>query len=85
MLKAFACTDYDLYAAASLEQARALAEVDVGEPCEDGYPRELSDSELDASVPEFDDNERETGRMTSVRQMLAEHGDDPGWLAGSDW
>lgn len=85
MLKAFACTDEDLYAAESAEQAAQLCREQTGEPCDDGYPRELTDAELDAPQPEFDEDERETGGTTSVRQMLAEHGDEPGWLAGSRW
>lgn len=84
-LKAFACDEYDLYAAESAEQAAALYKEATGEQPEDGYPRELTDAELDALQPEFDENERRTGNITSVRQMLAEHGNEPGWLAGSEW
>ena len=85
MLKAYAGTDCDLYAAESAEQARVLCEEQMGEPCDEGYPRELTDAELDAPQPEFDEDERPTGGKTSIRQMLAEHGDEPGWLAGSVW
>ena len=69
----------------SIEQAEQLYREHVGDPCDEGYPRELTDVELDQAQPEFDENEERTGGTTSVRQMLAEHGDDPGWLAGSDW
>ncbi len=85
MLKVYACDDSDLYAAESAEQARLLYLGQTGEEPEDGYPRELTDEELDAPQPEFDENEARTGGTTSVRQMLAEHGDEPGWLAGSEW
>jgi len=85
MLKAFACDDSDLYAAENADQAEQLYVEHVGEPCEEGYPRELTDAELDAEQPEFDENEERTGGTTSVRQMLVEHGDEPGWLAGCDW
>lgn len=84
-LKVYACDEYDLYAAESAEQAAALYKEMTGESPEDGYPRELTDAELDTPQPEFDEDERKTGNMTSVRQMLAEHGKEPGWLAGSLW
>lgn len=82
MLKVFAIGEDDLYAAADAEQAKQLWKDQVGEDCED-EPRELTDAELDATQPEFDEDENQTGGTTSVRQMLAEHGDEPGWLAGS--
>jgi hypothetical protein len=88
MLKAFACSDSDLYAAESAEQAAVLYEDMSGKPpnAEDGYPYELTDAELDARQPAFDENKnRIEGQTTSVREMLAEHGNEPGWLAGSDW
>lgn len=86
MLKAYQCTDDDLYAAESAEQAAKLCEEHTGEPCDEGYPRELDDAELDARQPAFDEDENQIeGETTSVREMLAEHGDEPGWLAGSRW
>lgn len=86
MLKAYACDDSDLYAAESAEQARLLYIGQTGEEPEDGYPRELTDEELDKRQPAFDEDERQIeGETTSVREMLAEHGNEPGWLAGSDW
>lgn len=84
-LKVYACDDCDLYAAESIEQAAQLYREQVGDDPGDGYPRELDDAELDAPQPEFDEDEQLTGGTTSVRQMLAEHGDEPGWLAGSEW
>lgn len=85
MLKAFRCTDMDLYAAKDPKQCAEVYEEHCGEKLEDGYPEELTDAELDAPQPEFDENENRTGGTTSIRQMLAEHGDEPGWLAGSEW
>lgn len=87
MLKAYWCDECDLYAAESAEQAAELWRDMVGadESLEEGYPRELTDQELDALQPEFDEDERRTGGTTSIRRMLAEHGDEPGWLAGTEW
>jgi hypothetical protein len=85
-LKAFACDDTELYAAASAEQAAELYKVDYGEGCDGGSPRELTDAELDKRHPAFDENERPIeGQTRSVREMLAEHGSEPGWLATSEW
>ena len=88
MLKAYQCDYSDVYAAESAEQAAQLWRDTVGEdePMEDGYPRELSDEELDVRYQAFDEDERPIeGQTTSVREMLAEHGNEPGWLCGSDW
>lgn len=82
MLKVYRCGDEDLYAAENAEQARKLCEEMTGEPLADEYLQELTDAELDAEQPEFDEDERQTGGTTTVRRMLAEHGDEPGWLAG---
>lgn len=84
MLKVFAIGEDDLYAAESAKQAAQLWKDQTGDEC-DEEPRELDDAELDAPQPEFDEDERQTGGTTSVRQMLAEHGDEPGWLAGTRW
>ena len=47
---------------------------------------ELTDEELDVRYPAFDEDERPIeGETISVREMLVEHGDRPGWLCGSDW
>jgi len=83
-LKAFQCDDSDLYAAHDADEAAALHFDLVGDEPEDGYPRELTDAELDAPIPAFDEDENPTGEITSIRQFLAEHGDEPGWLAGSE-
>jgi len=87
MLKAFQCDDHDLYAANDAEEAKRLWHEHVGgdELMHADYPRELTDAQLDAAQFEYEDNEAATGGTTSVRQMLEEHGPEPGWLAGSDW
>jgi hypothetical protein len=85
-LKVFQCDDSDLYAAESAEQAAKLYGEMTGEEMDEGYPCELSDAELDIRYPAFDEDERPIeGQTISVREMLAEHGDEPGWLAGSEW
>ncbi len=71
----------ELYAAPSPVSAVRIF-LDMTGELPDEEPRELSEAELDAPQPEFDEDERETGGKTSVRQMLTEHGDEPGWLAG---
>ena len=88
MLKAYQCDDSDVYAANDAEEAKRLWREHVGgdEPMDDDYPRELDDEELDKRYPAFDEDERPIeGETTSVREMLAEHGDTPGWLCGSGW
>ena len=88
MLKAYQCDDSDVYAAESAEQAAQLWREHVGgdEPMDDEYPQELTDGQLDVRYPAFDEDERPIeGETTSIREMLAEHGDTPGWLCGSEW
>jgi len=46
------------------------------------YPRALTDSELDKETPEYDENEKQTGKMTSLRAMLNDCR-QVGFLAGS--
>lgn len=79
-MKVFQIYD-ELYAAETAEQAAVIFSEMSGDQC-DEEPRELSDDELDAPQPEFDEDERLTGEFTSVRQMLEEFGNEPGWLAG---
>lgn len=81
MLKAFHVSDEELWCADSAEEAAADYLEETGEQCADGYPRELTDAELDAEQPEFDENECRTGGTTSARQWLAET-TAPGFLAG---
>ena len=88
MLKVYKCDDSDLYAANDAEEAKRLWREQVGddEVMDEEYPLELTDEELDRRYQAFDEDERPIeGETTSVREMLAEHGDEPGWLAGSDW
>lgn len=82
-LKAYQCSESEYYAAESAEQAKELYQDDCGDTCEEGFPRELDDSELDQEVPEFDENECQTGGVTSVRAFLAEA--SPGWLCTTQW
>lgn len=84
-LKVFRCTDNDWYAAKDAEHAARLLYNQTDELPEEGYPEELTDAQLDEKIPEFDEDEKPTGKMTSMRQMLAEHGNDPGWLCGSEF
>lgn len=79
-LKAYQIND-ELYAAGTAEQAASDYRDMTGEAPEE-EPRELSEAELDAAHPEFGEDEQPTGGTTTVRKMLAEHGDEHGWLAG---
>ena len=90
MLKVYQVGDYDLYAAETGQQAldlyrkdEDLEESGSGEDFVKAEVRELSDAELDAELPETDENGALTGRMTSIRRWLSEKG-EPGWLAWSD-
>lgn len=83
-LKAFQCSDNDWYAAKDAKEAAELHEDLCGDAPEDPYPVELTDEDLDRPLPEFDEDEQETGIMTSIRKMLVEHGESPGWLAGTE-
>lgn len=87
VLKAFQCDDSDLYAARDAAEAERLWHEQCGDdPLDEGYPRELTDAELDVRHQAFDEDERPIdGETISVREMLAEHGSEPGWLAGSNW
>jgi hypothetical protein len=86
MLKVYYCDDFDMFAAESADQAADLYEEMTGDRPDESYPRELTDAELDVRYPAFDEDERPIeGQTISVREMLAENGDEPGWLAGSDW
>lgn len=86
MLKAYKCSDSEIYAAESLQQAAVIYKDHCGGDPDDGYPEELTDEQLDHKYPAFDEDERPIeGETTSIRQMLSEHGDQPGWLAGSEW
>ncbi len=86
MLKAYHCDDSYIYAAENAEQAAQLWRETIGEdePMEDGYPRELTNEELDVRYPAFDEDERPIeGQTVSIREMLEEPGSEPGWLCGT--
>lgn len=81
MLKAFWVDEETVYAALDAEQASVLYEHDAGIACEEpDFPRELSQAELDESVPALDDDERPTGASTRVRRAL-EAAREPGMIA----
>ena len=84
MLKAFHVSDEELWAAEDAEQAAREYEAATGERCGNEYPREMTEAELDAGQPEFDEDGERTGGKTSVRAMLAEQ-TSVGFLAGPDW
>lgn len=86
-LKAFRVDDTDLYAAEDAAQADALYFETTGEHCEaPDYPREMTDEDLDKPLPESDENDNVIpGEMTSVREFLSAHGDEPGFLAGTHY
>jgi hypothetical protein len=82
-LKAFYVDDMPtIYAAATSEEAARLYQDDHCTPCEDDYPREVSEDELDKAIPDYDHNEQPTGEMTSMRAWLEEA--TPGFLCGAD-
>lgn len=83
-LKAFQCDETELFAAVSADQAAELYEDWTGEAPQAPYPTELTDAQLDEPIPALDEDECETGEMTSIRQFLVEYGDEPGWLASSE-
>ena len=71
-----------IFAAHTAEEAAGLYWAETGTNPEDGYPRQLTDAELDQQIPELDENEADTGRLTSVRAMLTgQH--FPGFLASA--
>jgi hypothetical protein len=71
-----------IYAADSAMVASALYTLESGERLEDGYPRELTDAELDAERPDYDEDERPTGEATTIRRWL-EAATEPGYLCGA--
>lgn len=71
-----------IYAANSAWEATTLYIADSGEKLEHGYPRMLTDGELDAEQPDYDEDERPTGETTTIRRWL-EAATEPGYLAGS--
>jgi hypothetical protein len=44
----------------------------------------FTDAELDESIPEYDEDEKPTGKMTTLRAYLNEMS-SPGFLAGGGW
>ena len=71
-----------IYAANRAREAAMLYHTPGGEPLEDGFPRELTDAELDAERPDYDEDERPTGEATTIRRWL-ESATEPGYLCGA--
>lgn len=81
-LRAYWVDDDSIYAAETAEHAAALCLADTGEACEAPFPELISEAELDAPRPDFDEDERPTGTSTTIRAWLLAT-TKPGWLAGS--
>lgn len=82
-MKVFAINDDDLYAANDAAEALSLYRGMVDDEPEP-IIEELTDAQLDHRHPAFDEDERPIpGETISVREMLEQHGDEPGWLAGT--
>jgi hypothetical protein len=84
-MKIYAMDDETWYSAESIQEATRLYMDSMGDGHEfdDGYPRELTDAEYDKEIPDFDEDERPTGQMTTPRAWLADA--QPGFLAGTNW
>lgn len=68
-----------VYAATDADEAARRWFADDGIQVGPGFPEEITAEELDVEFPEFDENECPTGRVTSIRKILAE-ATDPGLL-----
>ena len=73
-----------IYAANSEEEAIAIYTADSGEAPDKDFVRELTDEELDRERPDYDEDERPTGKMTTIRHWL-EEATEPGYIAGGAW
>ena len=71
-----------IYAAHDADAAALLYILDGGEQPQEDCPRELTDAELDAEHPDYDENEHPTGTTTTIRRML-EAATEPGFLCGA--
>lgn len=71
-----------VYAANSAWEAAALYVADSGEKLDEGYPRMLTDEELDQPRQDYDEDERPTGKTTTIRRWL-EAATEPGYLCGA--
>lgn len=84
-MQAFWVSDeHEVYAANSTEEAVAIFSETVGEPPEDGFPRLLTDTELDKEYQDFDENELPTGQTITIRQLLSE-ATTSGYLCGGPY
>lgn len=76
--------EYEVYAAHSTEEAVNIYTETVGEPPEDGFPRLLTDPELDKEYQDIDEDEQPTGETTTIRQLLSE-ATTSGYLCGGPY
>lgn len=83
-MNAYQMDDYDVWAANSIEEAVSDYERETGGKVDPEEVRQLTDAELDADIPEFDENEQPTGKMTTIRSWLADM-TKPGFLGSSCW
>ncbi|MBZ0297410.1 MAG: hypothetical protein K8L99_32920 [Anaerolineae bacterium] len=82
-MKAYEMDDEPTIYAANDDVAAAMLYIlDCGEEPQEGYPRELTDEELDRQRPDYDEDERPTGEMTNIRSWL-DAATEPGYLCGA--
>ena len=72
-MKAYYINEDEIWAANSIEEAIADYEQTTGEKLESPEDvREVTESELDTQIKEYDENEEPTGDTISMRQLLRE-------------
>lgn len=82
--KAFQLTEDEIWAADSLDEAVDDYVATMGEQPDLELVCELSEDDLDRPIPEYDEDELQTGNMTSLRNYLAKMV-GPGLLASTRW
>lgn len=87
-MKLWQVGDSDWMVARTGEEAIAAYKDLVGfddDDIEEGYPAEMDAAYLDREVPEYDEDERKTGRMVTARKYLDEHkGTTAEWFWGHE-
>ena len=86
-MKAYQVDEITTFVANTPEEASELFREWCGDNCDadEGYPRELTDAELDFTYPAFDEDERRIpGRTWTIRQGVAEM-TEPGYLCSTEW
>lgn len=71
-----------IYAANSAEEAATLYLLEGEGELGCGYPRELTNDELDEPILDYDENERPTGEITTIRCWL-DAATEPGYICGA--